>query len=108
MILYTMHKFDSDKLAEVMSDASEIGSVTLNVYYDGEVYHALEGVHRTESAKRLGLPLVLVTKEWDDVVAHDIPDLEEGASVGEIVDYGYSRFTGSVYSEDDFASVEVN
>lgn len=111
MTIVTMHEIDEAKLAEVMAEASKIGSVTLNVYNDGNgTYHTLEGVHRTEAAKRLGLPLILVEREWDELVECDLQDIEieDGkASVQAIVEYAYSSYTGGIYSENDFESVEM-
>ena len=113
MTLVTMHEFDADHLAEIMEEAKEIGSVTINVYFDGETYHALEGVHRTEAAKQRGLPIILITREWDEMIESDCDDIWDRdennmASVGQIMEYAYStRIGGQVYNEDDFVSVEV-
>lgn len=114
MTILTMHQVNQEHLAEVMEQAEEIGSVTLNTYFDGETYHMLEGVHRTEAAKRLGLPIILVTHEWDDIVSTDCEDvegfdsIERTAKVSDIVDYAYSntRFCG-IYATEDFVEVEV-
>lgn len=114
MTILTIHEIDETKLQEVMAVAQEVGSVTLNAYYDGETCYMLEGVHRTEAAKRLGLPLIIVCKEWDDVISTDCEDCNDfdydtrTAKVSDIYEYGFNYLHNcGVYSENDFASVEV-
>ena len=111
MTIVTMHKVDKSHLVKVMKEAEELGNVTINVYYNGEIAYALEGVHRTEAAKRLELPLILVACDLDSLVSTDCEDVEgyeNGyASVSAIVDYAYGSYDGGVYSNTDFASVEV-
>lgn len=115
MVIYTIHSFDEKKLVEVMQVAKEIGSVTLNAFFNGEAYHMLEGVHRIEAAKRLGIPLIIVCKELDDVIPTDCEDcngfdpITRTAKVFDIMDYAYSdyRDTG-IYTDKDFVSVEIH
>ena len=111
MTIVTMHEVDEKKLLDVMAEASVVGSVTLNVYHDGNhMYYTLEGVHRAEAAKRLGIPLILIERDWEDMVECDLQDiyLEDGrATVQDIVEYAYSSVNGGVYSENDFVNVEV-
>lgn len=113
MTIVTMHEYDKDKLAGVMDIAAKVGSVTINAYYDGETIYTLEGVHRTEAAKRLGLPLTIICKEWDDVIPTDCEDCNSfdcdtrTAKVSDIHEYAYSTLDGGVYSVKDFVSVEV-
>ena len=112
MTIVTIHQYDDAHLAEVMEAARKIGRVEINVYYDGEVSYCLEGVHRVEAAKRLGIPLILKQREWDEVVETDCEDAEgyeDGrAAVSAIWEYAYgSGVEGGVYDDSDFVSVEV-
>ena len=111
MTIVTIHRYNDTHLEEVMTDAQAIGSVTVNVYYNGEVAYCLEGVHRVEAAKRLGLPLILVCRDWEEVISTDCGDAEgfdDGtASVSSIYEYAYDRgVEGQVYTERDFLNVE--
>jgi len=112
MTIVTMHEVIEAKMAEVMEVAKAIGSVTINVYDSGDMIYALEGVHRTEAAKRLELPLILNRLEWDEVVYTDCEDVdgrdENGmATVAAIFAYAYeSGVDGQIYSASDFESVE--
>lgn len=112
MTIVTMHKFNEVHLSEVMKIAKQVGSVKVNVYDTGETIYCLEGVHRIEAAKLLGLPLTLVAKEWDDVVATDSEDVEGyengTATVSAIFEYAYgNQVEGGIYSESDFVNVEM-
>ncbi|WP_270167631.1 hypothetical protein [Paenibacillus sp. SYP-B4298] len=113
-MILTINRVDEQHLTEVMNYAAKVGSVTINVWYDGETVYALEGAHRVEAAKRLRLPLILNKREWDAVIATDCDDAdhEDGMiTVEKLFEYAYdnlTRHTGGVYSFDDFASVELN
>ena len=116
MTIVTMNKVNSTHLEKVMKEAEAVGSVTINVYYNGEMAYALEGVHRTEAAKRLELPLILVSCDWDSLVPNDCQDVESDengyAFVSAIIDYayetiGYSSYDGGIYSDSEFVSLEV-
>lgn len=112
MTIVTIHQYDDAHLAEVMETARKIGRVEVNVYYDGEVAYCLEGVHRVEAAKRLGIPLILRQRGWDEIIETDCEDTEgfEGgrAAVSAIWEYAYgSGVEGGVYDDSDFASVEL-
>jgi len=107
----TIHKYDEKHLAEVMEVAKQIGKVEINAYYDGEVAYCLEGVHRVEAAKRLGIPLILRQRDWDEIVPTDCQDVEGYytgyAKVSDIFECVYEwkpgrPHEGGVYSEDDF------
>ncbi len=112
-MILTINRYDEQHLLAVMEHAAKVGSVTVNVWYDGETAFALEGSHRIEAAKRLGLPLILNRMEWDAVVSTDCDDAdhEDGMiTVEKLFEYGYDNLTqhsGNVYRFDDFASVEV-
>lgn len=113
MTIITMHRVDEVKLAKVMEETAVIGSVTINVYFDGETAYALEGVHRTEAAKRLGLPLILNCCQWEDIVptdCEDVADRDGNATVGEIHEYAYSQHNSGlgVYDASDFEEVVMN
>jgi len=112
MTIVTIHQYNEQHLAEVMEVARKIGKVEINVYYDGEMAYCLEGVHRVEAAKRLGIPLILKNREWYEIIETDCEDAEgyaEGkAAVSAIWEYAYGTgVEGSIYSESDFVSVEV-
>lgn len=114
MTIVTINQVNEDHMVKVMEYAKTVGSVTVNVYDNGEMIYALEGSHRIEAANRLGLPLVLIPKEWDDEIATDCEDVgrdDNGyATVAAIYEYAYDNMAchdGGVYSEDDFVSVEV-
>jgi hypothetical protein len=112
MTIVTIHRPDEAHLAEVVEVARKIGRVEVNVYYNGEIAYCLEGVHRVEAAKRLGIPLTLKQREWDEVVETDCEDaegFENGrAAVSAIWEYAYgSGVEGGVYDDSDFASVEL-
>lgn len=108
-----MHGIDEDHLSKIMKEAQLIGGVEINVYYDGEMVYALEGVHRTEAAKRLNLPLTIKECEWDQVVFTDCEDVfnrdEKGfATVSDIHEYGYGQgYNGGIYSQSDFINVDL-
>jgi hypothetical protein len=114
MTIVTMHKFNKAHLVEVMEIAKTIGSVEINAYLEGDMIYTLEGVHRVEAAKVLGLPIIFNLKQWDDVMLTDLQDVELDdngcAKVSDIFEYAYSGYPidGGVYSTSDFASVEIN
>jgi hypothetical protein len=112
MTIVTIHKFDEKHLQEVMEIAKQVGKVEVNVYDSGDTIYSLEGVHRVESAKRLGIPLILKQREWDEVIPTDCEDAEGyengQAAVSSIWEYAYGDgVEGGIYSDADFVSVEV-
>jgi hypothetical protein len=105
MYIYTMHKYDETHLAKVMEEAAKVGSVKLNTFRDGEVYYILDGVHRTEAAKRLKLPLILVLRSEVEMITDIFQYPPEDATVAEII--GNARISGTHYEFADFVSVKV-
>lgn len=112
MTIVTLNKVDEKHLAEVIKIAKEIGHVKVRAYYDGEIYYCMEGSHRVEAAKRLGIPLILEEIGWDDEMETDVEDAEgyklERAPVSVIWETVYGDgYHGGIYFESDFVSVEV-
>ena len=106
--IYTIHPYEEDHLAEVMTEAERIGSVTVRAYVVGGTVFALEGVHRIEAASRLGLPLIVQPVSLDDPFDHDLQDVDSDATAGDVYDYAYSTGAdGGMYSDEDFASVAI-
>jgi len=60
-IIVAPHSPDSAKLNGVIDIMTRLGPPTLDVYWDGEKYHALEGSHRLAAAECLGLPVRVLT-----------------------------------------------
>jgi hypothetical protein len=107
MTIVTIHKHNADQLIKVKKEASEIGSVTINAYTDGETIFCLEGVHRVQAAYELKLPVSFILHEWKTVLETDIEDVGYEATVEEIFEYAYSRgCKGNIYDKSDFISVE--
>jgi hypothetical protein len=112
MTIVTINPVNEEHILGVMAYAKTVGYVEARVYDSGDVIYALEASHRVEAAKRLGLPLRLVSMEWDDVMETDcdVDTNEYGtAQVSTIFEYAYdnmARHKGGVYSEEDFESVE--
>lgn len=108
MTIHTIHKYNEIHLAEIMAEAAKIGNVTVSAYVDGDTIFCLEGVHRVEAAKRLQLPLIIISCELNDAFKHDLQDVDTNATVADVYDYAYgSSLDGSTYSKHDFVSVEV-
>lgn len=118
MVIRSLNVVDEEHLQEVMQYAKNVGSVSINVYYDGEAYYALEGSHRLESAARCGLSVTLNKLDLDAVISFDIEDLGEHlyhkydleelpqtCTVLDLVEY--VNHTGKVYTEEDFKEVIV-
>jgi hypothetical protein len=49
---------------EVLAQMRSLGAPRLRAYFDGTVWHAREGTHRLQAAKRLGLVPVMVPVPW--------------------------------------------
>jgi hypothetical protein len=108
MKIVTMHKHEKSHLEDVKKYASEIGSVKIHSYFDGETIYCLEGVHRVQAAFELQIPIIFECLQWDSNITTDIEDLNCNSSVEEIFEYAYSRsLNGNVYDKDDFGIVEV-
>ena len=100
--IYTIHAYDPAKLATVIEQMQTLGSPTIRACLQGDHYCALEGVHRIEAARRLGLPVRIVEMDEDDVLTdHDIYDLADEATVAEVLEYA-SWMTGG-----DILDIEV-
>lgn len=117
--IYALNEVDEQHLVEVMEVAKQVGSVTINVYDNGDSYTALNGSHRLEAALRLQLPVILERMSEDDVLTHDIDGLSEHlyhelyldepkntATVLQIIEFISS--SGKVYSDEEaFVSVTI-
>jgi len=105
MCCYTMHKFDETQLKQVMKIAKKVGSVQLHAYYDGNAYYILDGVHRTEAAKRLGLPLILVRRNEQEMMSNEFKEYSGRATVEQLIATFHSN--GNFYQFSEFVSVKV-
>lgn len=62
----------TEHLKTVVEEMKRRGSPKLRCYYDGQVWHALEGSHRICAAVHLQLPIIVVSKKLSDRVKTDV------------------------------------
>ena len=56
--------FREEHVAEVMLLMRTLGAPRLRGFFDGRVWHAREGTHRLQSARRLGVVPIMVPVAW--------------------------------------------
>ena len=105
MMIYTIHSPHPDHLVEVVGEMRSLGSPAIRVVDCGDYYAAIEGCHRIEAARLLGLPISLDILDQDDLVdadSLDIPNLMAGETytAGEIAGECYHPGAGC-YDIDD-------
>lgn len=89
--VWALHKFDEARLAEVMAEMERLGAPTIRAVDVAGYLMAIEGTHRLEAARRLGLtPVVEVVAGADAdnaevITGLDIDDRAEW-TVGELRD----------------------
>jgi hypothetical protein len=95
--LVAPNKTNPAHLIDVKQKMETLGAPTIRAYWDGEKYIALEGSHRAQAAKELGLtPNIqeMSLKQW--MRDHDFPDVKQNASTNRLLDY-LSNNSGSKY-----------
>ena len=111
--LYTMHPVDDEHLACVMREMEALGAPAIRVVDMGDgAVMAIEGTHRIEAARRLGLIPELIVLDQNDLVEADSLDLDilapgEKYTAGEIAGEVYSMHVGIyVFDEDGHLCLE--
>ena len=82
------NKTDPKQLAAVEEKMKALGPPEIRAFWDGEKYIALEGSHRIQAAKNLGLepiPIEMVPKSW--LTNHDLYDLPPKTSTARALNY---------------------
>jgi hypothetical protein len=101
MTVFAPNKIDEKKLAPIIDYMTKNGTPEIRAVFNGEAYQAIEGSHRLEAAKRLGLTPKITEVPWRSFVTnHDLPELPNKTSAARIVDYLYSKPEGAVYRFD--------
>ena len=95
MNIYAPHKPEQKKLAEVMAEMEVLGSPEIKAWYNGELYLAVEGSHRIAAAKLLCFDVDIIEVELDDIIDHDMPEVE-GKTVNDVLEY--LEMSGPCYS----------
>jgi hypothetical protein len=86
--IYTAHSPLDNHLDSVQKEMILMGSPKIRVLDSGDFYIALEGVHRLNSAKNLGITPILEILKGDDIISdHDFEDLPKEATCDEIACY---------------------
>ncbi len=106
MLVYTIHRPIPDRLAEVVGKMKTLGSPTIRVVDCGDYYQAIEGCHRIEAARILGIPVNLDILAQDDLVEADSLDIDyflagETYSAGEIAGECYHPGAGCYDVDED-------
>lgn len=85
-------------LAVVTEEMRVLGPPTLRALWTGDHWLAIEGSHRLAAAHKLGLAPIIKEVTSEEVVEHDVPDLNNPAKVSEILetpqwgpDYHFTR-----------------
>lgn len=87
--IYTMHDVDQEKLESVMVEMKRLGPPIIRACWQGDHYCALEGTHRVEAARILGMPVIIQAMDEDDEFEnHDLQDLEDPCTVEDVLLYG--------------------
>ncbi len=87
-IIVNHNQYYKDHLKQVITEMQTLGAPTIKAVYDecDDVYIALEGRHRIEAAKRLGLtPIIDEIDNTDDILMRDITDMDTDYTVAEHV-----------------------
>lgn len=91
--VYAPNKTDADKLSEVKSQMSVLGSPQIRAYWTGDAWQAIEGSHRIAAAVELGLPVEIVEVGHDDVIPageHDYDGGYDEMTVAQLIEAYYS------------------
>jgi hypothetical protein len=85
MYVYTPNKPSQEHLNEVIELMKGMGSPTIRcVNYDSALI-ALEGSHRLEAARQLGIDVNVEIMDEDEMMEHDHEGLDSPASVADIL-----------------------
>lgn len=110
MTIYMLNKIDETHMAEILPVASSIGSVELRGYSTGDAIVLVEGSHRIEAAKRLGLPVIinlLDTQDPDAIVSGlDLDGDDYDRTMEYVMDYCGSS-SDHYCSTEDFESITI-
>ena len=88
-LIFAPHKIDykSPQYQDVEKAMITLGAPTIRVIDCVDYYGAIEGSHRLAAAEALGLvPYVQIMNE-DDIVEHDLQDLQSPCAVRDIANY---------------------
>jgi len=99
MMIYTIHRPIPDHLDEVVGEMRRMGSPTIRVVDCSDFLVAIEGCHRIEAARILGIPVNLDILAQDDLVEADSIDIDyfhpgETYTAGEIAGECYHSGVG--------------
>ena len=87
--IYTINEIDDAHLASVIADMRRLGPPRIRACWQGDHYCALEGSHRVEAARRLGLPVLIVEMAEDALLCgHDLDDLDDDCTVADVLEWG--------------------
>lgn len=102
MIVTTINKIDETHIAEVMDEMRTLGAPVIRVAESFCGFIALEGSHRLEAAKRLGIEPIIDVLDMDDEIDNPgFPDLDNRAyMVAEIVEF-IGAPEGAAYDTDE-------
>lgn len=94
MIVYAFHDYEEAHVREVMDEMRIRGAPTIRCTPEDDALMAIEGVHRLEAARRLGLPVYVRVLPGDTPVAGlglDWQDGDADATLSDMVAYTSSR-----------------
>ena len=78
MKIKKINKTDINRVNEIMIEMKTLGSPNVRAFdYDG-MYYAIEGSHRIQAAKNLGIGVNVITVEYGDEMLCDL-DLNDSA-----------------------------
>ena len=100
--IYMMHKYDDSHLMRVIEEMEQMGAPEIRIVDCGDHWFALEGVHRIEAAKRLGIEPVWIEIQQDDLVPSntlDWDDLQKNHDYkgSELVEFAFSPTETQIY-----------
>ena len=86
-MVYAPHLEEEERMTDIAQKVMIQGSPKIRAVWSGDAWLAIEGSHRLKSAKNLGVKPIIEELELDDVVQHDLQDLENPTDVSSIVEY---------------------
>lgn len=103
--IVTPNKTNESKLSLVKKEMEKRGPPKIRAFWDGEKYIAIEGSHRVQAAKELGMtPVIEEVQLRKFITDHDLSEVRRKASTNRILDYlDYGNHSGANYVRfDDF------
>ncbi len=86
MTIQAPHGPSPEHLSAIVAEMAVLGVPSIQAYWSGEMWLAVEGSHRLAACEVLGICPDIIPVEGDSEIDHDFEDVS-GNTVGDVLDY---------------------